>query len=267
VLDNVLVSASRHNLTEVIALAVQNGLGVELMSFAYPDVLDNDFKETITRLKIQLQDISGPITLHGPFFDMSPGSVDERINTLVRHRYTQGLEAAAALGAKRMIVHANFLSSIRNDFYRIGWHERNMRFWSDFAEIARTFNVTICLENMWEFEPDIIAHLLREVNHTSLGCCLDVGHAYLFSDEKVFLTDWVSTLQPWLIHTHLNNNNGRIDEHHGFNYPKGALNYKKILPILQGLQNPPLMVLEMDKVDDMRDSLSYFQPQPTPSAD
>jgi len=267
VLDNVLVSAGRHNLTEVLALATQNSLGVELMSFAYPDILDNDFKGTIARLKTLIQDVSGPITLHGPFFDMSPGSVDERINTLVRHRFTQGLEAAAALGAKRMVVHANFLSSIRNDFYRIGWHGRNVRFWADFAEIARTFNVTICLENMWEFEPSILSQLLAEVNHSYFKCCLDVGHAYLFSDEKVTLNDWVTTLQPWLIHAHLNNNNGRIDEHHGFNYPKGALNYKKILPVLRGLANPPMMVLEMDKAEDMRDSLPYFERSPSPSAD
>ncbi|MCU0463899.1 MAG: sugar phosphate isomerase/epimerase [Anaerolineae bacterium] len=261
-LDHVLVSASRSNLTEAVALAVEHGLGVELMAFAYPDILDGRVKDTIAELKPIVKEVRGPLTLHGPFFDMSPGSVDERINTLVRHRYTQGLQAASELGARRMVVHANFLSAIRNDFYRVGWHERNVQFWADFAEIARTYGVTICLENMWEFEPSIIANLLREVNHTALACCLDVGHSFLFSDDEVMLTDWLRTLEPWLIHTHLNNNNGRIDEHHGFNYAKGVLDYRTILPQLRALTPAPLMVLEMDKVADMRDSLPYFLTQP-----
>ncbi len=261
-MDNVLLSVGRYNVSETLALAAERGLGVELMSFAYPDILDENFKTTINDLVPRLKVIKGPITIHGPFFDMNPGSIDERINTLVRHRYTQGLEAAAAIGAKRMVVHANFLSAIRNDFYRVGWHDRNVRFWADFAEIARTYGITICLENMWEFHPAIIAKLLQEVNHSALAFCLDVGHSFLFSDEDITLKDWLHTLKPWLIHTHLNNNNGSIDEHHGFNYPNGVLNYRAILPQLRALSPTPMMVLEMDKVDDMRDSLSYFELDP-----
>lgn len=261
-MDNVLLSAGRYNLSETIALAVEHGLGIELMPFAYPDILDEQFKPTLDTVRTLLRDVRGAVTLHGPFFDMNPGSVDERMNTLARYRYTQALEAAAALGIKRMVVHANFLAAIRNDFYRIGWHERNVRFWADFADIARTYDVVICIENMWEFDPSILAKLLAEVNHSALRFCLDVGHSFLFSDDGITLTDWLRQLQPWLIHAHLNNNNGKIDEHHGFNYPKGALDYHAILPQLRALDPAPLMVLEMDKVEDMRDSLSYFQLAP-----
>ena len=53
-----------------------------------------------------------------------------------------------------------------------------------------------------------------------------------------------------------------IDEHHGFNYVHGALDYREILPQLRDLPSPPIMVLEMDKVEDMRDSLSFFELEP-----
>lgn len=258
VTDTLSVSAGRNNLYAAIDLALEHGLGVELMHFASPDILDGNLLGTASDIKRALANLKGPLSLHGPFFDMSPGSVDERINEIVRLRYRQALQTAAELGAHRMVVHANFLASIRNDFYRIGWHERNVAFWADFAEVARSYDVVIAMENMWEFDPSIITDVLEEVNHPYLKACLDVGHSHIYGDPEFTLTDWIDKTQPWLIHVHLNNNNGRIDEHHGFKYPDGVLDYHQILPMLRALPTPPNMVLEMDKVEDMRDSLSYF---------
>ncbi len=260
--DTVSVSAGRHNLYAAVDLALEFGLGVELMHFASPDILDGNLLGTASEVKRALADIRGPLSLHGPFFDMSPGSVDERVNEICRMRFNQALHTAAELGAQRMVVHANFIASIRNDFYRRGWHARNVDFWSAFVEVARSYNVVIAVENMWEFDPFIIADLLQEVDHPYLKACLDVGHSHIYSDPEFNFSDWVRTLKPWLIHAHMNNNNGRIDEHHGFNYVHGALDYREILPQLRDLPSPPIMVLEMDKVEDMRDSLSFFELEP-----
>jgi sugar phosphate isomerase/epimerase len=236
------------------------------MHFSSPDILDGNLAAATAEVKRAIGGIKGPLSLHGPFFDMSPGSVDERVNDLVRLRYTQALHTAAELGARRMVVHANFIASIRNDFYRRGWHTRNVTFWSNFAEIARTYDVIILVENMWEFEPAIIADVLREVDHPNLAACLDVGHAHIFGDRGVTLGDWVLALKPWLLHTHLNNNNGQLDEHFGFDWADGVLRFQEVLPVLRALPTPPWMILEMDRVDDMRASLPYFDLESTQSA-
>lgn len=228
------------------------------MHFAWPDILDGNLLNTAHKLRHTLGQLRGPLTLHGPFYDMSPGSIDERINELTRTRFEQALRSAAELGAIRMIVHANFLAPIRNDYYRTSWHERNVAFWGSFGEVAQRYGVVIAIENMWEFEPAIIANLLREVNHPYIKACLDVGHSHIYSDEGFTLEDWLEALQPWLVHTHLNNNNGKVDEHHGFDYPDGVLDYHAILPKLRALPHPPTMVMEMDTVAEMRDSLYYF---------
>lgn len=254
-------------MTAVVDLALEFGLGVELMHFASPDILDGNVRGTTAEVKRTLADIKGPLSLHGPFFDMAPGSIDERINDLVRLRYTQALHTAAELGARRMVVHANFIASIRNDFYRRGWHSRNVAFWANFAEIARTYDVTILIENMWEFDPKIIADVLREVDHPNLSACLDVGHAHIFSDPQFSLQDWIAAFRPWLIHTHLNNNNGNLDEHFGFDWADGSMRFAEILPALRALPTAPWMVLEMDKVEDMRASLSYFNLTPAQSGE
>jgi sugar phosphate isomerase/epimerase len=257
--DNVLLSASRTNVRETVALAVERGLGVEIMAFAFPDILDGDWRTTLAEYKEILKPLNGTLTLHGPFLDMVSGSPDPRINAVCVQRYSHAIRIAAELGAKQVVFHANFIGSLHNTFYREGWHERNVIFWKPMAEYAEQHNVVILLENMWEFDPTILSDLLGQINHPFLRCCLDVGHAHLFSDKQYTFDYWLRTLEPWLTEVHMNNNNGILDEHHSFDWKRGVLDYQEILPKIRATNNNLDLVLEMDLVQDMRDSLYYFR--------
>jgi sugar phosphate isomerase/epimerase len=266
--DSVLLTAERTNLEECIQLAYERGLGLELMAFAYPDVLDGNWKHTLSTYRTILRRVPGPITLHGPFLDMVGGSLDERINQVCFQRYQQAIHIASELESGVVNLHANFIGSLHNDFYREGWHKRNVEFWYPLAEYAESRGVTVAMENMWEFEPGIIADLLKEVNHPHLKACLDVGHAHVFGDKEYSIQDWFDKMEPWLIHMHVNNNNGEIDEHHGFDWENGVLDYHDILKKIHALKTQPTIVLEMWEVEDMRNSLHYFkleEPNKTPA--
>ncbi|MCU0514618.1 MAG: sugar phosphate isomerase/epimerase [Anaerolineae bacterium] len=257
--DTLLLSASRANVRECIDLAAERGLGVEVMAFAFPDVLDGDWRMTMAQYRQLLRDVPGEVTLHGPFMDMVSGSPDPRINAVCVARYSAAIRIAAELEARHVILHANFIGTLHNTFYRTGWHRRNVEFWAPVAEYARQHGVQVLLENMWEFDPTIISDLIQAVNHPSLGICLDVGHAHLFTDPRFAFDDWLTTMAPWLHEVHMNNNNGILDEHHGFDWAQGVLNYGDLLPRIRAT-NPGLkLVLEMDSVQDMRDSLYYFR--------
>jgi sugar phosphate isomerase/epimerase len=141
----------------------------------------------------------------------------------------------------------------------VGWHERNVEFWKPLAQYAADHGVTVALENMWEFDPTIIIDLLEAVNHPNLRACLDIGHAHLFSEANITLQDWLRVVEPWLVHCHMNNNNGKIDEHHGFDFERGVINYKEVLRMVHELTVQPTIVLEMDTVQDMRESLYYLK--------
>lgn len=257
--DTVLLSTTQNNLPDALALAQEYGLGLELLAFSAPNVLDGDWQAEVAHTRRLLRDLPGPLTLHGPFIDMVSGSPDARVNALSMERYTLALDIAADLAAERVVFHANFIGSLRDQTYRRGWHTRNVAFWSIMAERATERGLVITLENMWEFDPAILASLLRAVDHPALQACLDVGHAHLFGDDEYTLADWINTLQPWLTHTHMNNNNGKIDEHHGFDWADGVLDYHRILPLFRALNPPPYIVLEMWHVADMRASLPYLQ--------
>lgn len=257
--DRVLLSASRTNIQDTVQLAVEKGVGVEAMVFAYPDVLDGDWRMTLAQYKDILKPVPGPITLHGPFMDMVSGSPDPRINAVCVARYSHAIRIAAEIGAELVVFHANFIGTLHNTFYREGWHARNVEFWGPVADYAHNHGVTIALENMWEFDPTIIANLLADVDHPNLKTCLDVGHAHIFSSPEYTFDYWLYTMEPWLVHMHVNNNNGILDEHHGFDWEYGVLDYKVILPKIRQLNAPPPIVLEMDDVRDMRQSLAYFK--------
>ena len=263
--DTVSLSTNHNNLNACIEIALEYGLGIELMTFAFPDVLDGDWEDLVLLYQKLLAPIEGVLSLHGPFMDMVSGSPDALINQVCIGRYQHAIRIASQLGADRIVFHANFIGSIHNPEYRIGWHQRNLDFWAPLAEYARRYDVTITLENMWEFDPDIIGDILREIDHPNLKACLDVGHAYLFSNDNVELDEWFNVLQPWLIHTHMNNNNGVLDEHHAFDWQYGVLDYNDILPKLRALPQPPVFVLEMYEVEDMRRSLAFLELEKRPS--
>lgn len=257
--DRVFLTADRNNVEEVIDLASDYGLGVEVMAFAYPDVMDGNWEHELSIYRTILRRVRGGLTLHGPFMDMVSGSPDARINEVCATRYRHAMHITADLGSELVVFHANFIGSLHNVQYREGWHIRNVDFWGQMAEYAERQGVTIALENMWEFDPSIIGDILREVNHPHLKACLDTGHAHVFGDEQFSLQNWIDELTPWLVHTHMNNNNGIIDEHHGFDWAEGVLDYHDILKRIRALDAPPNIVLEMWSAIDMERSLPYLE--------
>jgi sugar phosphate isomerase/epimerase len=254
VADSVLLSASPDNIEACVALALERGLGIELMAFAYPQILDNHWQDLVTRYKALLAPIRGGLTMHGPFFDMSPGSIDAKINDLTTDRYQQALRIAAELGARLVVFHANFIAAIRTDEYRRGWQERNVAFWKALGDTAQSLGVLVAVENMWEFDPTILGDVLRQVDHPHIRACLDVGHAHLFSELP--FAAWLATLAPYIVHLHINNNPGTVDLHQGLH--NGVLDYARLLPQLRALPRQPTMTLEMDSVDEMRASLDLL---------
>lgn len=256
------LSAARGNVQACLDLAERYGLGIEVMAFAFPDVLDGDYVDEMHHYKKLLRDQRGALTMHGPFLDMVSGSPDPRINAVCSSRYSHAIRIAAELGAEQVVFHANFIGSLHNTFYRDGWHKRNIEFWGPMADYARMHGVLIAMENMWEFDPTIIGDLLSAVNHPNLRACLDVGHAHIFSDPTFSWQHWVDVMAPWIIEFHMNNNNGIIDEHHAFDWEHGVLDYEVLLPPLLAQFPDARFVLEMDRVEDMASSLRYFNLEP-----
>ena len=174
---------------------------------------------------------------------------------VVRQRVEQTLHIADVLGARTLVFHANFIATIHNVEYRQGWTERQIAFWEPLAQRAWTDERVIALENMWEFDPDIIGDVLHRLDVPGLRACLDVGHTTLFSDLP--LDHWIGRLQGLIAHVHLNNNNGELDHHRGLE--EGVLNYRALLPLLMQIDPPPTISLEIEDAGAIERSLTFLR--------
>lgn len=245
------------NIAPYIALARDYGVGIEIQAYGYnPGLLDGDWSSLVGQHRRLLEEFEGEIALHGAFYDMSSASEDPQIVRVTRERYLLSLRIAAELGARHVVFHANYLPWIRNAHYLRQWTQRQVKFWTEMGAEAERLGVVVALENMWEPSPDLIGRILDWVGSPAVRACLDVGHAYLYSDSVPF-TGWLARLKELVVHCHINNHRGVEDKHLPLDAPGGVVDYSLILPLLWSLPTSPLISLEMESLDDLERSLRF----------
>lgn len=251
------IAIPRPDIAPYVAMARDYGIGIEIQAYGYnPGLLDGDWSSLVAEHRRLLQGFEGEIALHGAFYDMSSASEDPQIVRVTRERYLLNLRIAAELGARHVVFHANYLPWIRNTRYLRQWTQRQVEFWAEMGVEAQRLGLIVALENMWEPSPDLIGRILDGVDSPSVRACLDVGHAYLYSDSIPF-TGWLARLKELLVHCHINNHRGVEDEHLPLDAPNGVVDYSLILPLLGSLPVPPLISLEMESLDDLERSLRF----------
>ncbi|MGD1996565.1 MAG: sugar phosphate isomerase/epimerase family protein [Anaerolineae bacterium] len=257
-MERLAIATSQPDISRHIALARRYNSGIEIQVYGYdPNLLDGGWQNLVATHKSLLRGFDGEIALHGAFYDMSSSSMDERIVALTRERYLLSLRIAAELGARNVVLHANYFPLVLRPGYLPEWTRREVTFWGEMVEEARRLGVIIALENMWEPTPDVIAGVLEQVGSPYLGACLDVGHVYLYSDTVPF-HNWLDQLRGQLVHCHINNNKGLYDEHLALDAAGGVINYDEVMPMLRTLHRPPLISLEMERLEDLGRSLRYL---------
>lgn len=253
----IAIATPSPDIAPYIALAREYGVGIEIQAYGYnPGLLDGGWRSLAARHRRLLKGFEGEIALHGAFYDMNSASEDPQIIRVTRERHLLGLRIAAELGARHVVFHTNYLPWVRNAHYLHRWTRRQAEFWAEMGAEAERRGLVIALENMWEPGPDFIRGILSQVNSPAVRACLDVGHVYLYSDSLPF-SEWLTRMQEYLVHCHINNHRGVEDEHLALDAPGGVVDYSRILPLLRDLPAPPLISLEMESLDDLKRSLQF----------
>jgi sugar phosphate isomerase/epimerase len=258
-MDKVLLATYREDLTTFKQIAERYDFGLELQAFSDPATLSNNWPKTLKWHRGVLDDFKGPVGVHGAFYDLTSASLDPAILEITQMRYLQNLHVASELGASYVLFHLNYLGAYKIPNYRAGWHQRQIDFWSAFADKASEAGVPVLIENSWEDDPKLITNILAEINSPYLKACLDIAHATLYS--KIDISKWIQAFDPYLICSHLNNHNGQFDMH--WPLDRGIVDYESTLHELRELENPPLLCLEMSKWSLMKRSLTYFDLSPS----
>ena len=186
-------------------LARENGLGYEIADFCYAPVLEDPVRRA--EVRAQMAGI-GRFWLHAPFAELSPCAIDPRVREVVMLRFRQTVQAALALGIRRIVVHSGYIPLV---YFPEWFTARSVEFWREFLRDAPD-GLCLALENVMEPGPDMLVQIAAGVDDPRFGLCLDVGHANTRVSETPPL-DWIAPMAPWLRHVHLHNNAGHNDLH------------------------------------------------------
>jgi sugar phosphate isomerase/epimerase len=236
-----------------LELFVQNELNPEIGIDAR--ALDRFDLEDFKIIAEKLQAFSPDITLHGPFVDLSPGSLDARVRQLSRQRFEQLLQLAEIYKPTAVVCHAGY-DRKRYGFHRDEWLKNSIEVWSWLADALQAQNALLMLENVYEDGPEDIRILLDGLDHSNIGFCLDPGHSVAFGRAPV--KDWVEMMEPYLAQLHLHDNQGGWDDHLALG--RGEIDFRYILDFLKTKRSkPPIITLEPHEEDAFWPSVDYLQ--------
>ncbi len=179
------------------------------------------------------------ITQHGPYLGLNPASPDEERRRLTVSRYHSAFEAAEALGAVNIVLHAGYSRrTYGGDVAR--WLELSMKTWPQFVRRAEDAGMTIAAENILEREPGPLKRLVEEIDSPAFRLCIDSGHLNVFSE--VDFEEWFRTLGPYIAELHLHDNNAEVDEH--LPLGEGSIDFVRYFGLLQKYDVRPVYTIE-----------------------
>lgn len=203
------------------------------------NALDSALPEDLKMVRERLHDAGLGVTMHGPYMDLSPGAVDERIRLATVERYDQVFGAIEHLRPKNVVLHACY-DDRRFDGDKALWLRQSLKTWPQFVKRAEELGTIIAVENIFEETPDTLRSLVEEINSPNMGVCIDSGHLNLFS--TVDMEEWFKELGRYIVEVHMHDNFGKVDDH--LPIGEGKIDFRLFLKLLGEHSKDPVLTIE-----------------------
>jgi sugar phosphate isomerase/epimerase len=194
------------------------------------------------------------VTFHGPFMDLNPGAVDEKVRELTVYRLKQVMDLVPYFHPRCIVFHPGYDRWRYDDDVDL-WLENSLLTWKTMVERAKALSVRMALENVFDESPTPLKRLLEAVDSPFLGYCMDAGHGHLFSE--VPLVEWLEALGSRLMEIHLHDNHGRADEH--LPLGRGEIDFPAIFSRIKEEKLHPIYTLEPHEVGHLAPSLQALE--------
>jgi sugar phosphate isomerase/epimerase len=202
-----------------------------------------------------LEDAGRTVTIHGPFFDLSPGAVDPGFRALTLERMRVALERARLFHPDCVVFHPGY-DPLRFGGHSHVWLKNSLVTWKHLLPLAERMPSTwLLLENIFERNPYTLAELLSKLPSPPFGFCLDTGHFQVFSE--VPLSEWFQALGPYLREVHLHDNSGSGDDH--LPPGRGAFDFNDLFQRLSLLPEKVIGTIEARSEADLMESLAFLK--------
>lgn len=191
------------------------------------------------------------ITVHGPFSDLNPASVNDPIRDETIRQIKQCVELSADF-SRIVVVHPGILSPLGTQMPDEAW-TRNVDALRELNKHAEEHGVTLCLENMPDIEKLLCRtphELLGMAESSGSGVTFDAGHSNTMKNTLEFLKE-----KAKFTHVHIHDNHGKKDEH--LELGKGTVDWGRVLPELRDFRG--MAVVEARSLEEGRRSLEFIR--------
>ena len=194
-------------------------------------------------------------TIHSPFMDLNPGSLERLLRDATMHRFNQVLDAAEILRPEVMVFHPGF------DRWRYGdataaWLDMSVVAWQHVLGRIRGVGSVIAVENIFEEEPSTLKALFEAVDDPLFRHCFDVGHWNLF--KKVGMEQWFEALGSWIAEVHIHDNSGTRDDHAPPG--EGAIDFELFFALMERYAPDAAFTIEAHSKAHLEKSLEVLKP-------
>ncbi len=229
-----------------VEFAVKNRINPEIY-FSGQD-LDTCNEREVEQLAATLKGNGLQVTIHGPFMDLSPGGVDQKVKAVTRDRFLKIIELARFLKPKSIVFHPGYEE--RQFDGDVGlWLESSLETWRPLVKEAEKNDLVFAIENVYEETPGSLKNLLDEIRSPHFRFCFDTGHYHAFSKRKVPLSIWIETLGSYLWEVHLHDNHTERDEH--LPMGEGGFDFDQFFGLLARFKLKPIFTIEPHQEDHL----------------
>ncbi len=255
-----------HHTPQYVEMFLARGVNPELGmdTFAVQDLPLRFHQETAARF----HDAGLRCAVHLPFFDLSPGSMNDRVLAATRDTIRRAAELAALYTPAHLVGHPHHNRG-EHAPHMARWLERSTETWRTILDTLP--GVPLFLENTFDLTPQAILTLLEELakqtrqtkqTDTRTGFCLDIGHWHTFARgwQKQDLDAWLTAIGSRLGHLHLHDNDGSDDQHAGLG--AGTIPLEELFNILRRNEIRPSATLEPHDEGAFNISRAYLKAHP-----
>ncbi len=236
---------------------------LEIQSFCWPTLHEDDIAPMVARAKTLLQGHTGHLGLHGPFMSFSIDCADPLITEVIRARMLRTLDICDSLGADQMVIHSPYTTwdDANNATDPGAAHiqvERTRYVMAPVIQRAEELGVTLVIENVEDKNPHDRVALARALQSDKVKVSLDTGHAhYAHGTTGAPPVDvFVRAAGAMLEHVHLQDADGYADRH--WHPGMGSVNWHAVFAALASLPRYPRLILEVNDERGIRRGADYL---------
>jgi sugar phosphate isomerase/epimerase len=195
------------------------------------------------------------VSVHGPLYDLNPGSQDTIIRDYTKFNFMRALNISSLLKARVVVFHLGFNPLIPSD-YREDWLATSLKTLRPVVNHAKRLGIIIAVENMFLSTPYLLKQVIDMIDSPNMRVCLDVGHVNVYS--TVPLAEWIDVLWEYVAKIHINDNDAQNDLHLPFG--EGNIDFQEVYRLIRKKGIKAQMTLEMTP-EKLPQTLDYIRKQ------